>query len=130
MLSYIGNVVALKTTNAVKIHAAVYGEVRASMPREAAQRLLGNDGSGAPVRPNNRLDRANNPYHSTEFLPCFAIRPLYIELINLLHKSGVGLIRSTTIISSLSYFLLGTLVFLWLSSVIGEALAAACALLL
>ena len=56
--------------------------------------------------------RAKNVDSSTEFLPCFTIRPLYHQLLYVL-SLFVGLRRAAVLISVGSYFLLGILVFAW-----------------
>jgi hypothetical protein len=69
--------------------------------------------------------------HLAEYLPCFAIRPIFNELIYLLHyKFGIGLIRATIMISVVSYWITGLLVLAWLAHYVGMERAAPCSLLL
>lgn len=71
---------------------------------------------GAPEDQNKSLqERATNPYHYAEFLPCFAIRPMYNMVLYLVSKLGLGLVRAGVLISATSQFLLGILLFLWLT---------------
>jgi len=68
--------------------------------------------------------RAKNVDSSTEFLPCFAIRPLYNQLLYVL-SLVVGLRRAAVLISVVSYFLLGILMFAWCQRYVPSYCAAA-----
>lgn len=129
MMGYIGNALAISGASVREIHDTAYRALSAEVPGPLQDHLLGRD---APVgMPDSRQDRSVNPYHYAEYLPCFAIRPIYNELIYLLHfRLGVGLVRSTIVIPVLSYWLTGALIFFWLSSYLGFARAAAGSLLL
>lgn len=84
------------------------------MPKEARDALLGHQ-VGAPDDQNkSRQERAANPGDFAEFLPMFAIRPLYNQTLWLVSKTGVGLVRAGVLLSVGPYFLLGILVFVWL----------------
>lgn len=65
-----------------------------------------------------------------EFLPLFAIRPLYNQTLWLVSKTGLGLMRSAVLISVGSYFLLGILLLLWVSEYTRPAIAALSSLLI
>jgi len=112
MLGYMGNARLNDTTDPVKLHGLVYGELRATVPSSAFGFLTG--APGEPDQSGSKHERLVNAYHYTEFLPCFAIRPLYNQTIYRLSRTGLGLIRSIRLVSALSYFLMGILVFLWL----------------
>jgi hypothetical protein len=119
MLGYMENMAVLETSNVKEIHAAVYGEVRSKLPEGVRDHLLGLD-KGAPDRQNASLqDRASNPGHFAEFLPCFAIRPLYIELLHLFRRLGTSLVRATVLGSVLPYIALATLFFVWSRAYVG-----------
>ena len=74
--------------------------------------------------------RAKNVDSSTEFLPCFAIRPLYNQLLYVL-SLVVGLRRAAVLIAVASYFLLGILIFAWCQRYVPSYYAATfCAVLM
>jgi hypothetical protein len=130
MLGYMENMAVLETSNVNEIHAAVYGEVRTKLPEGVRDHLLGLD-KGAPDRQNSSLqDRAHDPGHFAEFLPCFAIRPLYIELLHLFRKAGASMVRATVLGSVLPYVGLATLFFLWVRAYVGDLYASLLAFLL
>jgi hypothetical protein len=113
LLSYMGNARLHETMDPVQLHNRVYGELRSSVPADVFGLLTGapgfKDDHGA------KHDRFVNPYHYTEFLPLFAIRPMYILTIYGMSRSGMGLVQAVRLISAVSYALLGILVFVWLS---------------
>jgi hypothetical protein len=131
MMGYIGNAIAITGASTTQIHEAAYRAVAAEVPEMVKDHLLGRDMSGPPSQWKSRQDRAMNPDHFAEYLPCFAVRPIFNELVYLLHyKLGVGLIRATIVISVVSYWLTGLLVLIWLAHYVGVGRAALCSLLL
>jgi hypothetical protein len=113
-IQYMGNALLMEERDPVQIHRRVYAEVRRSVPKSEREDLLGHE-AGAPEQQNkSRQGRAANPYRFAEFLPLFAIRPLYVQTLWVVSKAGLGLVRSGIVISVGSYFLLGILVFVWL----------------
>jgi branched-subunit amino acid transport protein len=113
-LQYMGNALLMEDTNPVHIHQRVYSELRRSVPATIFEHLTGNE-PGAPQDQNaSRHERAVNPYRFAEFLPLFAIRPLYNQTLYFVSKMGVGLVRSGVLISVGSYFLIGLILFLWM----------------
>jgi hypothetical protein len=125
MMGYIGNAVAMSGASIPEIHEAAYLAVATEVPQASRDHLLGRDESGPTSQWQSRQDRAVNSYHFAEYLPCFAIRPIFNQLIYLLHyRLGVGLVRSTIVISVASYWLTGVLVFFWLSRYVSHARAA------
>ncbi len=109
MLGYMGNVRLHDTTEPVKLHDLVYDELRSSVPQTAFDSL-----TGAQDQNGSEHDRLVNPLHYVEFLPFFAIRPMYNETIYLLSRTGIGLVWSVRLISAVCYWLLGVLVLIWL----------------
>src|SRR5713226_6920772 len=104
MLGYMGNAALLQHSDPVAVHAEVYREVRENMPSGPREHLLGTE-KGVPADQNDsRRDRSINPYHAAEFFPCYAIRPLFIEILYLVHRAGFGLVHGLIFISVLSYF--------------------------
>ena len=131
MMGYIGNALAISSASIQQIHDDAYRALAAETPREVQDHLLGRDMAPPISQWKSRQDRATNAYHFAEYLPCFAIRPIFNELVYLLHfKLGVGLVRATIVIPVVSYWCIGVLVFWWLSSYIGYPRAALFSLLL
>jgi len=113
--SYMANAVAMSGASVRVIHDAVYQEVKAGIPQPVLNHLTGEDETDSAQSRSFR-ERAANPYRFAEFLPCFAVRPIFNQLVYVLHyKAGVGLLRATVVIPVLSYWLLGWLTLLWIS---------------
>ena len=126
---YMANAVAIHGGDALEIHSTVYREVYAGVPKNILRHLLGNDAIETPMSLSFH-ERAVNPYRFAEFLPCFAVRPIFNELVYVLHYGfGIGLLRATVLISVLSYWLLGWVVFNWISRYSPEPWAALVSLL-
>lgn len=128
-LQYMGNALLMEQTDIVSIHHRVYAELRAAVPNPALAHLLGSEPGEAPELSRSRQERASNPYRYGQFLPLFAIRPLYNQALYVTSKSGLGLVRSGVLISVASYFGLGVLLFLWLQKYTSPLLSCAMALL-
>ena len=113
--AYMANAVAMRGASIQEIHDTVYREVLAEVPQPTLDHLLGND-SVETAQSRSFHERAVNPYHFAEFLPCFAVRPVFNELVYVLHYGlGIGLLRATILISVLSYWALGWIVLTWIS---------------
>jgi hypothetical protein len=113
-LSYMADVVAMHGASIEAIHKAVYAEAQKGIPPLTFNHLSGND----PAAPASELasfrDRAINPYHFAEYLPCFAVRPIFTELVYVLHyRLGIGLLKSLLLVPTVSYWLLGWLLLAW-----------------
>ena len=129
-IQYMGNALLMEETDVVRIHQRVYADVRQSVPKREGEDLLG-EGPGAPKAQNeSRQGRAASAYRYAEFLPLFAIRPLYNQTLWLVSKTGLGLVRSGILISACSFFFLGILVFVWLGTYISLAFNFAASILL
>jgi hypothetical protein len=112
-IQYMGNALLMEERDPVEIHRRVYAALRESVPPKERADLLGYE-AGAPEAQNkSRQERAANAYRFAEFLPLFAIRPLYNQALWLVSKTGLGLVPSGILISAGSYFLMGILVFIW-----------------
>ncbi len=70
-----------------------------------------------------------DPYRFAQFLPYFSVKPLYIEALNLVHKAGVGLVRSIAVVSAVSFAGLAALIYWWVLK-LGGSVWAACLVLL
>lgn len=128
-LQYIGNALLMEETDVLKIHHRVYEELRQGVPDSAYKELAGefvspNDPTGA------RRDRAHNPYHYAEFLPLFAIRPLYNQTLWLLSRTGLSFVKSSVLVSTIAYFFIGIVLFRWLTRYAGLAVGSVMSLLL
>jgi hypothetical protein len=122
-IQYMGNALLMEETDPVRLQQQVYSELRRTVPKSALDPLLGSE-PGAPGDQNqSRHERATNPYRFAEFLPFFAIRPLYNQTLYLVSRSGIGLVRSGILISVGSYFLLGVLLFVWVRAHAGPLLS-------
>ena len=129
-IQYMGNALLMDGTDLVKIHQKVYSESNLRVPKAARDQLLGPP-SGTPEDQNDsRRQRASNPYRFGEFLPFFAIRPLYNQTLWLVSKTGLGLVDASILISVVPYFLLGMLLIVWLSRYVNAPLAFLMAFLL
>jgi hypothetical protein len=113
-LQYMGNALLIADTDIVRIHERVYSEIERSVPEPARDYLRGHQPDAPGGQNVSRALRSHDPYRFGEFLPFFAIRPLYNELIYLMNSAGIGLIHSTILISSVAYFSLGGVLFVWI----------------
>jgi hypothetical protein len=112
-INYMGNALLMEETDPAKIHQRVYAEV-SRMPPGTREDFEGNRVGASPDQNSSRHERAVNAYRAAEFFPLFAIRPLYVQTLYYVSKSGLGLTRASVVISVISYFLLGLLVFYWM----------------
>ena len=129
-VQYMGNALLMEDTDIVNVHRRVYAELSRRVPQTALRELLGNE-PGAPKDQNDsRRERARSPRRYAEFLPLFAIRPLYNQSLWLVSKTGLGLVRSGILISVASYFAIGILLLIWLNRYAGAVFGSAMALLL
>src|SRR5208283_1159676 len=64
----------------------------AQVPENILNHLLGKDPVESP-QSRSYIERASNPYSFAQFLPCFAVRPIFNEFVYVLHYwFGVGLL--------------------------------------
>ncbi len=129
-IQYMGNALLMEERDPVRIHQRVYDDVRRSVPRVEREGMLGHVEGATPDYAESRRMRAANPYQYAEFLPLFAIRPLYNQTLWLVSKTGMGLVRSGIVISVGSYFLLGILVFVRINKYVSSWFALAISILL
>src|SRR5208282_293326 len=127
---YMANAVAMHGAHAPEIHETVYREVLAQVPENILNHLLGKDPVESP-QSRSYIERASNPYSFAQFLPCFAVRPIFNEFVYVLHYwFGVGLLRATVLIPVLSYWFMGCIALLWISAYAPAIWAAVCCALL
>lgn len=108
------NALVMKGTSVQVIHQTVYQEAKNKIPEPIYKHLTGDDSSEPASESNSFRERATNPYRFAEFLPCFAIRPVFNQLVYILHYYfGLGLVKATVLIPVISYFLMGIVIFVW-----------------
>jgi len=129
-VQYMGNALLMEDTDIVRVHDRVYAELRRSVPAAALRGLLGQEPTSPADQNKSRQERARNPQIFAEFLPLFAIRPLYNQTLWLISRTGFGLVRSAILISVISYFAIGVILFAWIKPYAGMAFGAAISFLL
>ncbi len=102
-LGYAGTVALADTNDVVRAHDLVY-----SAPLTA--HLRGLDGDNPQALDMKR--RAADPYLAAMHFPYFAIKPLYVLTLRVVHKLGFSVIDSVRATSALFYF--GIAVMLWI----------------
>lgn len=127
---YAGNALLIEEHDIVRLHRRVYNEFRREIPEQALRGLLGQDPNAPKDQNDSRQERASNPYRYSEFLPFFAIRPLYNQTLWGVNKLGIGLIGAAAFISVLSYFCIGIVLFRWITKYTTFAFGAAFSFLL
>jgi len=129
MIGYMGNALMTNRTPFEKAHQLVYAEIL-RLPENVRIPLLGLNTSGGNASQNaSRKARFEHAESFGEFLPFFAIRPLYNQLLFLASRA-FGLLRSAVLLSIVPYFLLGLLVFRWCSRYVQPGCAVLFSLLL
>ena len=129
-VQYMGNALLMEDTDIFNVHRRVYAELNRWVPKGGRRGLLGNQ-PGAPQDQNDsRRGRARSPQRYAQFLPLFAIRPLYNQSIWLVSKTGMGLVRSTILISVAAYFAIGIPLLVWIGRYAGAAVGSGMAFLL
>lgn len=122
--SYMANAVAMSGASVRVIHDTVYQEAKRGIPEPIFNHLTGNDPAEPLSESRSFRERAIDPYRFAEFLPCFAIRPLFNLLIYVLHfKLGIGLLRSIVILPVVSYWLMGWMAWVWMERYVAGAWA-------
>jgi hypothetical protein len=129
VLGYMGNALLMEDRDPIDIHKRVYAEAARDLPPAAYQDLTGQLG-GSDDLVRSKQDRVQNPWHFAEYLPFFAIRPIYNQALYFVSKSGLGLVRAAILISTTSYILIGLIVFIWMTEYVGVQYAAAASLLI
>jgi hypothetical protein len=127
MLQYMGNALLRGETDIVRIHREVYSELAQQVPADIRDRFTGtnpqNDDNGSMG------NRARNPYEYAEFLPFFALRPMYNSTLYWVSRR-VGLIRAMRLLSVLSYFGIGIVLYVWLRHSLSPGVSALSSILL
>jgi len=129
-VQYMGNALLMEDTDIVSVHRRVYAELNRWVPESALRGLLGNEQGSPQDQNDSRRERVRSPQRYAQFLPLFAIRPLYNQSLWLVSKTGLGLVRSGILISVASYFAIGILLLVWISRYAGVLFGSAMALLM
>jgi hypothetical protein len=129
-IQYMGNAWLMEDTDIVSVHRRVYAELRRSVPESALRQLVGKRPESPADQNEWRRERARSARICAEFLPLFAIRPLYNQTLCLISKTGVGLLRSAILISNVSYFAIGMMLFVWVRRYAGDVFGFAVSFLL
>jgi hypothetical protein len=117
LVGYIGS--SVDSTDPVVIHDTAFNAIR------------GISSPDMQVDNPYRVDVAANPFHFTEQLPFYSIKPVYVLLVKAVHRAGMSFPRSTVAVSAGSNFLLAVLLWVWLSRYLSAwACAAACSLIM
>jgi hypothetical protein len=128
VLGYMGNALLMEDRDPVDIHTRVYADAARDLPRDTYQDMTGQRG-GSDDLVRSKQDRAQNPWHFGEYLPFFAIRPIYNQALYFLSKTGLGLVRAAILISTTSYIFIGLIMFAWTAEYVDVEYAAAASLL-
>ena len=109
MLGYMGLVVQKETSDIHKIHDETYRQAKEHMPATEYGYLL-----GGPKR-QARYESADTFY---ALLPFYAVKPMYVEMVNVFYKTGLSLPAATVMPSITSYILCGVLLLFWLARIV------------
>jgi hypothetical protein len=126
-VEFVGNVVALHVADQVAIRDLAYQAVTTEAPAMVVPHILGTD--LATEEAAVRRAKHGDPYRFAQFLPYFSVKPLYIEALNLVHKAGVGLVRSIAVVSAVSFLAMAAVIYWWVLK-LGGSMWAACLVLL
>jgi hypothetical protein len=102
LLGYAGSVALAETGDIAKTHQLIY-----SAPLTPHLRGLDEDSKQA----FDLRHRAADAYYAAVFLPSFAIKPFYVLTLGEVHKLGFSVIDSSRVVSSVFYF--GIALMLW-----------------
>ena len=108
MFGYMALVIQKKHKDVNEIHQKTYASVKAIVPEaNYSLQIAGND---------RRKKWAAHPNEFYSILPFYAIKPAYVELVNLAYKTGLSLPVSTVLPSIAAYLFMGFLLFYWLAN--------------
>ncbi len=106
MLGYSALVIQKTYKDVNEIHGKTYETIKEDIPE--ANYTLQVAGT------ERRKKWATQPNEFYQILPFYAVKPLYIEILNLFYKQGFSLPISTVLPSIISFLLIGALLFYWL----------------
>jgi hypothetical protein len=117
MLSYMALAAGVENHDIIATHEIVYNEAKKHVPEPFYSRL---------VEPTHEFKHKmfTDPVAFNDQLVFYTIKPLYIGLVYLSYKAGLSLSKATVAPSVISYFLIGSLLFVWLIKYMAISLAA------
>lgn len=124
MVAYIGAVYARSHSDVQTVHSLAYDEVKRHSPAFRYAILIGQE---SPNQNPWRTVLADNPRAFTQFLPAFQVKPAYPLLMSALKMTGMDLVTASVVLSKVAYWLIGLLVFYWLSLYLRPWAACLCA---
>ncbi len=117
LIQYSAQVFLLEGQDADAVYEGTYAELKAEIPADRYRDLVGDPDvltmKGANPMSVYRLDVATNRFHFAEQFPLYAAKPLYVAVVSVLHRLGLGLVRATLVPSIVSWALLCLLAFKW-----------------
>jgi hypothetical protein len=108
MLAYMAIVAGADHQDAKSIHSFVYQEVKKEVPAGTYQLLT-------DTTHPYRKKMLNEPESFAQQRPFYIVKPLYVALVFLFYKVGFTLVQATILPSTLAFFLIGVLLFIWVS---------------
>lgn len=107
MLPYMAVVIGYDHNDPNFVHDTVYDIIKKQLPVSAYNQLI--DG-GLEFR--KRMAGNSNEFQMQ--MPFYAVKPLYTGIVYLVYKGGIPLIQATILPSFIGYFLIGSLLILWI----------------
>ena len=118
LVAYVGSAIELHEHDSHAIQAEAYAALQRELPQDDYADIA--RGSGF------RRDVALNADHFRQQLRFYQIRPLYIRFLAAMHATGIDYVKATRMLSAMSFFALGILLFRWLRQDVNDAQAALC----
>jgi hypothetical protein len=122
LVAYTGSAIALSERDPGAIQTKAYAALRHELPEDDYADIV----SGSDFR----RDVSHNADHFRQQLRLYQIRPLYIRLLAALHRSDMGYVNSTRVLSTVAFAFIGILLFVWARTYVGDWPAAICVPLL
>ncbi|MBM7651847.1 hypothetical protein [Neobacillus cucumis] len=106
LIPYIASTISLEQSNKEIIHDQTYKIVRDALPDDVYKELTSGDFGHTMLTDSVSFNQQLNFY---------TVKPLYIFLIYLIHKLGLGIVSAINLISMLSYIGISVLLFLFIN---------------
>lgn len=106
LIGYIGAVCSINETNALQIQDKTFEAVKLSVPDSIYNKLTRDD----PIR----IKSSSNAVYFNSVIDYYKVKPLYVWIVYLLHKTGFNIVLATVIPSVFSYFLLMIIFYNWI----------------
>jgi len=116
MLGYMALVIRMDGTHDInEVHAMTYEKAKEIVPAEDYKKLT----EGLSFRKKF----ASDPFEFNKLLPIYIVKPLYVWMCYLFHKSGFSLPAATVMPSILAYLIIGLVLFFWLKKYLQTTIA-------